>query len=237
MYTLKIDDNGCVVTTTRETLMERSNYVDTLQILVDKLYKEQIDMSDATVYMKYHMPVTDKIKMTKLIAADLDYKENYIQYKVPVDAYLTAEAGDIEVSFTFIKLIADVDGTTTSYIRKTEAGVIHITPLAQFDKYEPSEMFSEIDQRLIMLEALQKDLANLSKNVYDEMVRDIRINKEENKLILTNKDGDAGTGVNINEISDSVVQDIVGTDPDNVQDGVIHLDNLDELASIDELLA
>ena len=235
MYTLKIDDDGCVVTTTRETIMERSNYVDTIQILVDKYYKNQIDMSDATVYMKYHMPVTDKIKMTQLIASDLEYKDNYIQYKIPVEAYLTAESGDIEVSFTFIKLIANADGTTTSYIRKTESGVIHITPLAQFDKYEPSEMFSEIDQRLLMLEALQKDLTNLSQSVYDEMVRDIHVN-QENKLILTNKNGDTGKGVNINELTDVVAKDLVGVDPDNVQDGVIHLDNLDELVSIDSLL-
>ena len=63
MYTLKISDENTVTTTVKEKIIERSNYVDKIQIIVDKLYREQIDMTDATVWMKYKMPVTDKIKM------------------------------------------------------------------------------------------------------------------------------------------------------------------------------
>lgn len=151
MYTLKITDENTVVTTVKESIVERSNYVDKIQIVTSKMYREQIDMSDTTVYMKYKLPVSDKIKMTQLIINNLEYEQNYIQYLIPVDAALTAEAGDIEVSFTFLKLVANEDGTYTSYIRKTTSGVIHITPLVQFDKYEPSELFTEIDQRLLVL--------------------------------------------------------------------------------------
>ena len=139
MYTLKINDDNTVTTTVKETLIERSNYVDKIQIVTSKLYREQIDMSDATLYMKYKLPVSNKIKLTQLTVNDLAYETNYIQYLIPVDAALTAEAGDIEVSFTFLKLVANDDGAYTSYIRKTTSGVIHITPLVQFDKYEPSE--------------------------------------------------------------------------------------------------
>ena len=158
MYTLKITDENTVVTTVKESIVERSNYVDKIQIVTSKMYREQIDMSDTTVYMKYKLPVSDKIKMTQLIINNLEYEQNYIQYLIPVDAALTAEAGDIEVSFTFLKLVANEDGTYTSYIRKTTSGVIHITPLVQFDKYEPSELFTEIDQRLLAMEGMIKDL-------------------------------------------------------------------------------
>ena len=51
MYTLKINDDNTVTTTVKETLVERSNYVDKIQIVTSKLYREQIDMSDATLYM------------------------------------------------------------------------------------------------------------------------------------------------------------------------------------------
>lgn len=235
MYTIKINDDNSVITTVHETIMEKSNYVDTIQILCDKFYKNQIDMTDSTLYMKYLMPVSKKIKMTQLTAVDINYKNNYIQYKIPADAYLTAEPGNIEVSFTFIKLTTEPDGSHTSYIRKTEAGSIKITPLAQFDSYEPNEMFSEIDQRILMLEAIQKDLAALNQSIYDEMVRDIRINDQQHKLILTNKDGDTGTGVDIMDLSKSITTDIIGVDPDNVQDGVIHIDDI-EMLNLDNLL-
>lgn len=124
-------------------------------------------MTDATVWMKYKMPVTDKIKMTQLVINDAAYETDYIQYLIPADAYLTAEAGDIEVSFTFVKLVQNDDESTTSYVRKTTSGIIHISPLASFDKYEPSEMLDEIDQRLLEMIALQKNMKELNESIYN----------------------------------------------------------------------
>lgn len=45
MYTLKISDENTVTTTVKEKIIERSNYVDKIQIIVDKSYREQIDIS------------------------------------------------------------------------------------------------------------------------------------------------------------------------------------------------
>lgn len=234
MYTLKISDDNTVTTTVKETLIERSNYVDRIQIVTNKLYREQIDMSDTTVYMKYKLPVSNKIKMTHLTVNDLEYETNYIQYLIPVDAGLTAEAGDIEVSFTFLKLVANDDGTYTSYIRKTTSGVIHITPLTQFDKYEPSEMFTEIDQRLLAIEGYIKDLDALNKATYENAVKDIRLDTEKRKVTLTNNDGeDTGKGIAMTDLSKMVSEDLTGKDPDGVQDGVVHLD---QVIDLDKLL-
>ena len=234
MYTLKISDDNTVTTTVKETLIERRNYVDRIQIVTNKLYREQIDMSDTTVYMKYKLPVSNKIKMTQLTINDLEYETNYIQYLIPVDAGLTAEAGDIEVSFTFLKLVANDDGTYTSYIRKTTSGVIHITPLTQFDKYEPSEMFTEIDQRLLAIEGYIKDLDALNKATYENAVKDIRLDTEKRKVTLTNNDGeDTGKGIAMTDLSKMVSEDLTGKDPDGVQDGVVHLD---QVIDLDKLL-
>ena len=151
--------------------------------------------------MKYKLPVSDKIKMTQLIINNLEYEQNYIQYLIPVDAALTAEAGDIEVSFTFLKLVANEDGTYTSYIRKTTSGVIHITPLVQFDKYEPSELFTEIDQRLLAMEGMIKDLNAQNKATYEGMVKDIRLNTEDRKITLTDRNGeDTGNGIVVKDL-------------------------------------
>lgn len=239
MYTLKISDENTVVTTVKEKIIERSNYVDKIQIIVDKLYREQIDMTDATVWMKYKMPVTDKIKMTQLVINDAAYETDYIQYLIPADAYLTAEAGDIEVSFTFVKLVQNDDESTTSYVRKTTSGIIHISPLASFDKYEPSEMLDEIDQRLLEMIALQKNMKELNESIYNGMVKDVRLDTENKKITLVNKeDEDTGNGIVVKDLSTLIAEDLTGKDPDGVQDGVVHVDQVPniQMADLDLLL-
>ena len=237
MYTLKITDENTVVTTVKESIMERSNCVDKIQILTSKMYREQIDMSDASLYMKYKLPISNKIKTVQLIANDLQYKENYIQYLIPAEVALTAESGNIEVTFTVLKPVHNEDDTFTSYIRKTTSGTIYITPLVQFDKYEPSELFSETDQRLLKIEGYIKDLDALNKATYENMPTDIQLdlNDENNKkLTLINQNGNIGNGVAVKNLSSAVEGEIVDADPDGVQDGVIYLD---QIVDIDRLLA
>lgn len=239
MYTLKITDENTVVTTVKERLVERSNDVDNIQIITAKLYKEQLDMSDTSLYMKYKLPVTDKIKITQLIPNNLNYETNYIQYLIPADVNLLAEAGDIEVSFTFLKLVSNDDDSVTSYVRKTTSGLIHVSPLAAFDKYEPSEMFTETDQRLLALIAAVKDLNAQSKAIYKNMVKDIRLNTDDKKITLTDRNGDdTGEGIATKDLTALIAEDLTGVDPDGVQDGVVHLDQAKDMKviNLDKLL-
>lgn len=237
MYTLKINEDNTVTTTVKEKLVERSNYVDNIQIVTSKLYREQIDMTDCTVYMRYVLPVTNKIKIIQLTLNNDAYENDYLQYLIPADAYITAEAGDIEVSFTFLKLVSNEDDSTTSYVRKTQSGVIHISPLAAFAKFEPHEMLDEVDQRLIQMIALEKDMLALSEATYNGMVQDIHINDETRKAVLIDREGnDTGEGIEISNLSTYVAEDLVGKDPDGTQDGVTNIDNVPGIASLDDLL-
>lgn len=236
MYTLRITDDNNVITTVKESLMEKSNCVNSIQIIINKLYKEQIDMTDTTAYMKYVLPVTKKIKMTQLIA-DTTTDESHILYTIPVTASISAEPGDIEVSFTFLKLVHDEESdTTTSYVRKTESGLIHITKLAQFDSYEPSEMLTELDQRILALMATAEDIKKLGQATYDNMPIDMKLDSEAKKLTLVNANGNTGDGVGIADLSDSIAKELTGTDPDGTQDGVTHIDKVTGVQSLDELL-
>lgn len=236
MYTLRITDDNNVITTVKESLMEKSNCVNSIQIIINKLYKEQIDMTDTTAYMKYVLPVTKKIKMTQLIA-DTTTDESHILYTIPVTANISAEPGDIEVSFTFLKLVHDEESdTTTSYVRKTESGLIHITKLAQFDSYEPSEMLTELDQRILALMATAEDIKKLGQETYDNMPIDMKLDSEAKKLTLVNANGNTGDGVGIADLSDSIAKELTGTDPDGTQDGVTHIDKVTGVQSLDELL-
>ena len=236
MYTLRITDDNNVITTVKESLMEKSNCVNSIQIIINKLYKEQIDMTDTTAYMKYVLPVTKKIKMTQLIA-DATTDESHILYTIPVTANISAEPGDIEVSFTFLKLVHDDESdTTTSYVRKTESGLIHITKLAQFDSYEPSEMLTELDQRILALMATAEDIKKLGQATYDNMPIDMKLDSEAKKLTLVNANGNTGDGVGIADLSDSIAKELTGTDPDGTQDGITHIDKVTGVQSLDELL-
>lgn len=236
MYTLRITDDNNVITAVKESLMEKSNCVNFIQIIINKLYKEQIDMTDTTAYMKYVLPVTKKIKMTQLIA-DTTTDESHILYTIPVTANISAEPGDIEVSFTFLKLVHDDESdTTTSYVRKTESGLIHITKLAQFDSYEPSEMLTELDQRILALMATAEDIKKLGQATYDNMPIDMKLDSEAKKLTLVNANGNTGDGVGIADLSDSIAKELTGTDPDGTQDGVTHIDKVTGVQSLDELL-
>ena len=236
MYTLRITDDNNVITTVKESLMEKSNCVNSIQIIINKLYKEQIDMTDTTAYMKYVLPVTKKIKMTQLIA-DTTTDESHILYTIPVTANISAEPGDIEVSFTFLKLVHDEESdTTTSYVRKTESGLIHLTKLAQFDRYEPSEMLTELDQRILALMATAEDIKKLGQATYDNMPIDMKLDSEAKKLTLVNANGNTGDGVGIADLSDSIAKELTGTDPDGTQDGVTHIDKVTGVQSLDELL-
>ena len=240
MYSLRITDDNSVIGN-RCTIMEKSNCVDDIQIIVNKLYKNKLDMSadDIEVYMKYVLPLSHKIKMTKLNTKEINEDEGCIYYTIPAEAYITAEPGDIEVSFTFLKIVANEDETFTSYIRKTQSGILHITPLAQFDTYETNDMFSEIDQRLLALIAAAKDLEALNQKMYDESAKDLRLDEENGKLVLTNKDGDMGDGVEVDGLSDLILKDLVGVDPDGTQYGVTHVDQIPDnvqVYSLDKLL-
>ena len=236
MYTLRITDDNNVITTVKESLMEKSNCVNSIQIIINKFYKEQIDMTDTTAYMKYVLPVTKKIKMTQLIA-DTTTDESHILYTIPVTANISAEPGDIEVSFTFLKLVHDEESdTTTSYVRKTESGLIHITKLAQFDSYEPSEMLTELDQRILAFMATAEDIKKLGQATYDNMPIDMKLDSEAKKLTLVNANGNTGDGVGIADLSDSIAKELTGTDPDGTQDGVTHIDKVTGVQSLDELL-
>lgn len=236
MYTLRITDDNNVITTVKESLMEKSNCVNSIQIIINKFYKEQIDMTDTTAYMKYVLPVTKKIKMTQLIA-DTTTDESHILYTIPVTANISAEPGDIEVSFTFLKLVHDEESdTTTSYVRKTESGLIHITKLAQFDSYEPSEMLTELDQRILALMATAEDIKKLGQATYNNMPIDMKLDSEAKKLTLVNANGNTGDGVGIADLSDSIAKELTGTDPDGTQDGVTHIDKVTGVQSLDELL-
>lgn len=84
------------------------------------------------------------------------------------------------------------------------------------------------------MEGMIKDLDAQNKAAYEGMVKDIRLDTEGRKLTLTDRNGDdTGEGVKVKDLSTMVAEDMTGVDPDGVQDGVVHLD---QVIDLDKLL-
>lgn len=225
MYTLLISENGSVTTTKYETIMQRSANFNSIQVLINKLYKG-IDIADASIYMKYVLPVSKKIKLMHLDLVSDNYQEDYLQFVIPGNTLLTAEPGAVKITFTITKMSADENDQTIVGIDTTGEGSIKITAVAQWADFVPDELLNEVDQRLLVLEARQKDLDALHQEMFQEMANDVRLDADGRKILLTNKNGDVGSGVNVNDLSALIAADIVGADADGISDGVTHLDEV-----------
>lgn len=84
------------------------------------------------------------------------------------------------------------------------------------------------------MEGMIKDLNAQNKAAYEGMVKDIRLNTKDRKIILTDRNGeDTGNGIVVKDLSAMVAEDMTGKDPDGTQDGVVHLD---QVVDLDKLL-
>lgn len=234
MYTLLVNDENQVITTQKETIMQRTNCADKIQILIKKQYKD-VDMSNAIVYMEYKLPISNKLKLLQLNKGT--YKnDDYMQFIVPGDLQLTSEAGDISVMFRIYSLqFVDEKGVWIN--RNSQEGYITITPIVPWSDIEIDEMFSGIDQRLIALEMLSQNLEAQSQNMYENMATDVVINNE--KIYLETMNGITGEGVALDDIAEHTITKLIDADLDGNADGVTYLDQVfkgSEVIDIDSLM-
>lgn len=234
MYTLLVNDNNQVITTNKETIMQRTNCADKIQILIHKQYKD-VDMSNAIVYMEYKLPISNKLKLLPLTKGT--YKDDaYMQFIVPGDLQLTSEAGDISVVFKIYSL-QFIDDESIWVNRNSQEGFITITPVVPWSDIEIDEMFSGLDQRLIALEMLSQNLEAQSQNMYENMATDIVINND--KIHISTMNGVTGDGVTLDDISEHTISKMIDADMDGEADGVTYLDQIfkgSEIVDIDSLM-
>ena len=162
MYDILIkNDNSVVVNGWQGLLiMQHSSMIDKLRILVKKSYNEEYqDMSEFTAVMEYLLPRTKKYKMEVLerqeepVVSDsgatpevVDKYEDYYKYTIPINSELTAEAGDVEIQFTFAKKGTDnYGGDGEDIIRKTGKAKITITPITEWADIRNDVFQKELD--------------------------------------------------------------------------------------------
>lgn len=204
MYTLFIGKDNYIITTGSERIVQRSKLVNTICIRVANEYNG-LKMQDFKAMMYYRLPISQEWNSHELVASEELYKNDYVEYLIPVDTWLTAEAGDVELEIKFYNVSMGGEINISQYVRKATDGRIHISSSKDWANGIADSLLDTVDQRLIQLMIVQKR--------QEEMIEETQIlmnNKADNiaKDELTNEIYLTSQGVEIgNRIKDECDKD------------------------------
>ena len=211
MYTILVTDENELRVTVKERIMQRSKLVDSFHFLVNKLYKNEIDMSDYTVVMEYVLPVSKSYCIEELVLkANEDGEEvlfeDKLEYCLKFDTNLTAEPGDIELKLTFTKVDIDEEGNGTQYVRHTSSCKITIVPITAWSDIIPDKALSALDQKLLKIDAQIKALADTATVFTNDKADNLVLDRETNEIYLTANGEPLGDRISIDELGDTIVE-------------------------------
>lgn len=199
-YVILINDDDSMYGSHKERIMQRQKLVNDLIFVVDPIYKNTHDMTNATVLLEYVLPVSREYKTVFLTLSDERYKDCFLQYKLPFDTDLTSQAGSLELQVTFAYTEMDAKGKIVQRVRKTSPTTIEITPISAWSDLIPDSSLSSLDQRIIKIDSQMRAM-NDYMNVLDaNKVDDLVYNKTEDTLQLASKGVGVGSKVSVKEM-------------------------------------
>lgn len=184
MYTLVIGKDNYITGTNIERIVQKSKLVNTIQIYVANEYNG-IKMQDCQAIMYYRLPVSGEWKPKVLTPSEELYNNKYVEYLIPVDTWLTAEAGDVQFEVKFYNVAMGGTIDINQYVRKATDGVIHISSSKDWGSGIADSMLDVVDQRIIQLMMVQ--------NRQEEMI-------EETQALMSNKADSIAKDESTNEI-------------------------------------
>ncbi len=208
MYTILITDTNELIVTKKERIMQRSKLVDSLHFLADEIYKNE-NMSEYTVVLEYLLPVSKRYRSEILTLSSEKYNDK-LEYVLPIDTELTAEAGDVEVQITFILSEIDEDGQSVQKVRKTSACDIMIVPISAWADIIPDSVLTPLDQRLIKQDAQIKALDEFNQFIVKNKADNVVFS--DSKLQLTSQGVRIGDAVTIPNAAQVLLNGVPVTD-------------------------
>ena len=176
MYTILVNQDDTLYGSHKERIMQRSKLVENLRFVVDPIYRDVYDMTNATVMLEYVLPVSRKYKTALLVLDDEKYNDCFLQYKLPFDTGITNEAGSLELQLTFVYVEMDSNGIGIQRVRKTSPTTIDIIPITAWSDIVPDDALSSLDERLIKLDAQMRAMNDyldvIDNNKVDNLVYD-----------------------------------------------------------------
>lgn len=215
MYTVLINEDNSVTATKRQRIMQNSKLVDTLRIIVPKIYNS-LTMSDYTAYLEYLTPISHKHNYVELAIEDDDYKDDYLLYKMSIDTDITGEVGNVEFYVHFIQVEMDADGTVSTPVRQTDSFIIPIIPIVNWFA-APDATLSALDQRIIALQELIKANADTIAASLEDKLDGLKLDTDTQELYGTVHGVKSGDAVDLNDLGDALA--------DATEDGLILINN------------
>ena len=179
--------------TNKERIMQRSKLFDTLQFVVEPIYKGY-DMSLCTVLLEYVLPVSKKYCTEILTLSDEKYND-YLVYTLPFDTNLTSEAGKIDIQLTFVLADMDDTGKVIQRVRKTSHLAIDIIPIMAWSDIIPDSALSSLDQRIIKIDSQIKAVNDMNAALAETKADNIKYDAESKELQLLSGDKEIGNKV------------------------------------------
>jgi hypothetical protein len=181
------------------------------------------DISEFTCTMEYTLPISRKYITENLTPENEVYKDNYIEYIIPLTSRLTEENGNIDLQLTFTKVDLNDEGKKVNYVIKTKTTSISITPITNWSDIIPDESLTALDNRLLAIDGQIKAINELQGSINSSIPDDLTLT--DDLLQLTHKGEAVGEGVKIFVVDEDYVSNDVA---DGNHDGVLDIDTIVE---------
>ena len=168
MHTIVVDENGCMHTSVFEPIIQKSNLVNSLKILIPRYYNE-FDMHDFTAMLEYKTPEQSKVGIVDL-EDNVILENGYIQYIVPVDIKMTSEAGFLKIMMVFTQ--SDEDGKLL-FVRRVGPADVFIKDIGEWEGEDPDGELDSIDQKIAEMQEMIDELKTSQKELDDSKADNI----------------------------------------------------------------
>lgn len=196
MYVIKVNGDNTLTSPIKQRIIQRSKLVDTFIFLVKQDYNGH-DMSTSTVLLEYLKPASKKYKTEILVLSEERYK-GYLKYLLPIDTEFTDESGSLELQLSFIYVDIDADGNVIQRVRKTSPTIdVEIVPISAWSDIIPDSVLSDLDQRIIKIDAQIKAIDDMNKVIMDTKADNLYY--EDNKLQLVANGEKIGNAITIGD--------------------------------------
>ncbi len=199
-YVILINDDDTLYGSKKTTIMQRSNLVEELIFITHPIYRNSIDMTNASVMLEYVLPISKEYKTVNLTLCDERYEDCYLQYKLPFKTDITKEHGRVELQLTFAYVELDQSGNPLQRVRKTSSTYIDVVPITAWSDIIPDQALSALDQRIIKLDSQMKALGAYAEAIDDNMVDNLKYNDKDDTLQLTANGNGVGDKVSIRDM-------------------------------------
>lgn len=141
VHTILINDDNTITKHMNGAIMQGSENVDSLRILVNQNY---IDGSKNTCMKDFSCVIeftsNDGIDYRpKLLTPSDELYKGRVEYLLPITLDMTRKSGKLEFKFLFTKLNMNDDGSFKKQIRETSDSYLDIIPTKQWDNYMSDE--------------------------------------------------------------------------------------------------